>query len=82
MLSPPTGTPSGIDQSSAPGAPPIRLSGRDYRTLALAALGGMLEFYDFVIFVFFTSVIGNLFFPPGVPEWLRQLQTFGIFAVG
>ncbi len=29
------------------------LVGRDYRTLALAALGGALEFYDFIIFVFF-----------------------------
>jgi MFS family permease len=58
------------------------LGRRDYRTLALAALGGTLEFYDFVIFVFFTSVIGTLFFPPGIPEWLRQLQTYGIFAIG
>ncbi len=63
--------------------PPARpLGARDYRTLALAALGGTLEFYDFVIFVFFTSVIGSLFFPPGIPDWLRQFQTFGIFAVG
>lgn len=59
-----------------------KLDRRDVRTLALAALGGTLEFYDFVIFVFFTSVIGNVFFPPGIPDWLRQLQTFGIFAIG
>jgi len=54
----------------------------DYRTLSLAALGGALEFYDFVIFVFFAVVIGQLFFPPDMPDWLRQLQTFGIFAAG
>ncbi|MGQ4275226.1 MFS transporter [Terrihabitans sp. B22-R8] len=59
-----------------------RLGRRDYRTLALAALGGALEFYDFVIFVFFVAVLGELFFPPGVPDWLRQFQTFGIFAAG
>jgi MFS family permease len=58
------------------------LKSRDYRTLALAALGGALEFYDFVIFVFFAIVIGQLFFPPDMPDWLRQLQTFGIFAAG
>ncbi|HET9031336.1 MAG TPA: MFS transporter [Dokdonella sp.] len=58
------------------------LSRRDFRTLALAALGGALEFYDFIIFVFFTAVIAKLFFPPDMPEWLRQLQTFGIFAAG
>ncbi|MEO6974911.1 MAG: MFS transporter [Gallionella sp.] len=58
------------------------LSRNDYRTLVLAALGGALEFYDFVIFVFFAVVIGQLFFPPDMPDWLRQLQTFGIFAAG
>jgi MFS family permease len=58
------------------------LSRRDIKTLALAALGGSLEFYDFVIFVFFTAVIGQLFFPPDIPDWLRQLQSYGIFAAG
>jgi hypothetical protein len=28
----------------------------------LATLGGALEFYDFIIFVFFANVIGGLFF--------------------
>jgi MFS family permease len=58
------------------------LSRNEYRTLVLAALGGALEFYDFVIFVFFAVVIGQLFFPHDMPDWLRQLQTFGIFAAG
>jgi MFS family permease len=58
------------------------LTRRDARTLALAALGGALEFYDFIIFVFFTTVIGQLFFPPDTPDWLRQLQAFGLFAAG
>ena len=58
------------------------LNRQDYKTLALAALGGALEFYDFIIFVFFAAVIGQLFFPPDIPDWLRQLQTFAIFAAG
>jgi len=58
------------------------LTRNDYRTLTLAALGGALEFYDFIIFVFFAVVIGQLFFPPDMPDWLRQAQTFGIFAAG
>lgn len=58
------------------------LTGKDYRTLGLAALGGALEFYDFIIFVFFAVAIGKLFFPADMPDWLRQLQTFGIFAAG
>jgi len=55
---------------------------QDYKTLALASLGGALEFYDFIIFVFFSLVIGHLFFPPDMPAWLSQIQTFGIFAAG
>lgn len=58
------------------------LSGQDMRTLGLASLGGALEFYDFIIFVYFANVIGQLFFPPELPEWMKQLQTFGIFAAG
>ena len=58
------------------------LTGKDYRTLVLAALGGALEFYDFIIYVFFAVVIGKLFFPVDMPEWLRLIQTFGIFAAG
>jgi MFS family permease len=58
------------------------LTTQDYKTLSLAALGGALEFYDFIIFVFFATTIGALFFPPSMPEWLRQFQTFGIFAAG
>jgi len=50
--------------------------------LALAAAGGALEFYDFVIFVFLADLIGVLFFPPGLPLWLTNVQTLGIFAAG
>jgi MFS family permease len=63
-------------------AAPRRLTSQDFRTLGLAALGGALEFYDFIIFVFFASVIGKLFFPPDMPDWLVLIQTFGIFAAG
>jgi len=59
-----------------------RLNRQDYKTLSLAALGGALEFYDFIIFVFFAAIIGELFFPPDMPDWLRQVQTFAIFAAG
>lgn len=65
--------------SSAPGRP---LTRSDYKTLSLSALGGALEFYDFIIYVFFATIVGKLFFPPDMPDWLRMLQTFGIFAAG
>jgi len=52
------------------------------KVLGLSALGGVLEFYDFIIFIYFASSIGTLFFPPTMPEWLRQIETFSIFAAG
>ena len=58
------------------------LSGKMISTLSIAALGGMLEFYDFVIFVFFTAVLRRVFFPPEVPDWLKQAEVFGLFAAG
>lgn len=71
-----TSVPGSIAQSSRP------LTRSDYKTLSLSALGGALEFYDFIIFVFFATVVGKLFFPVDMPEWLRLMQTFGIFAAG
>lgn len=54
----------------------------DHKTLAIAALGGMLEVYDFIIFVFLALYLGPLFFPPDMPHWLSSLQGFGIFSAG
>ena len=62
--------------------PPRRFARADYKTLGLAALGGALEIYDFIIFVFFALTLSELFFPPQMPEWLRLLQSFGIFVTG
>jgi MFS family permease len=70
------------DALFAAAVPDHRLTAKDYKTLSLATLGGLLEFYDFIIFVFFAKSIGQLFFPPGIPDWVRQFQTFGIFAAG
>jgi len=58
------------------------LSRQDIRTLALASLGGALEFYDFVIFAFFAKIIASHFFPASQADWLRQTETFGLFGAG
>ncbi|EJN33620.1 MFS transporter [Pseudomonas sp. GM80] len=63
-------------------AKPAPFSRSDYKTLGLAALGGALEIYDFIIFVFFALTLSQLFFPPEMPEWMRLLQSFGIFVTG
>ena len=47
------------DKSSVPaGSEHRRLNSKDYKTLSLAALGGALEFYDFIIFVFLAAIVG------------------------
>lgn len=69
--------------ASTPARPAVDgLRRRDVRTLALSALGGALEFYDFVVFVFFAIPLSHLFFPASTPAWLAQLQVYGIFAAG
>lgn len=67
---------------AAKGQPKARpLNKEDYKTLGLSSLGGTLEFYDFVIFVFFTGTLTHLFFP-GDNEFIAQMKTLGIFAAG
>jgi len=58
------------------------LSRSEVRVLSLASLGGALEFYDFIVFVFFAQVIGKLFFSAGAADWVRQVQVFGLFSAG
>ncbi len=52
------------------------------RLLALSGIGGALEFFDFVIFLFLAPVISKNFFPPDTPEWLADVHVLGIFAAG
>ncbi|TPG51414.1 MFS transporter [Rhodanobacter glycinis] len=75
-------TDAAISSPSYTSVPPRALDRRDLRTLGLSALGGALEFYDFVVFVFFAIPLSHLFFPPDTAAWLAQLQVFGIFAAG
>lgn len=53
-----------------------------FKALGVASLGGMLEYFEFIIFVFLASQIALHFTSPDMPEWLRLMQVFGIFAVG
>ena len=62
-------------------APP-HLTREDKRTLGLSSLGGALEFYDFVIYVFYAKIISDLFFPSTLSPFWAMLNTYGIFAAG
>ncbi len=58
------------------------LNQEDKRTLGLSSLGGALEFYDFVIYVFYAKIIAELFFPSTLSPFWAMLNTYGIFAAG
>ncbi|EAH5177212.1 MFS transporter [Campylobacter lari] len=58
------------------------LKRKDYKTLSLSSLGGALEFYDFVIFVFFANYIAKNFFPSEMSDFWKLLNTYGTFAAG
>ena len=58
------------------------LSRGELKTLGLSSLGGILEFYDFIIVFFFAGVISQHFFPAGIGEFWAMLNTYGTFAAG
>ncbi|HEY4297102.1 MAG TPA: MFS transporter [Paraburkholderia sp.] len=58
------------------------LSWRQIRTIAISMLGGALEYYEFMVFIFMVPVLGQLFFASATLPWVRQLQTLAIFALG
>jgi MFS family permease len=45
-------------------------------------MGGMLEYYEFTVFIFLSPFISQVFFPRSSPVWLTELQTLTIFAAG
>lgn len=59
-----------------------KLNKNDLKTLVLSSLGGTLEFYDFIIFVFFASIISQHFFPASLSDTWKMINTYGIFAAG
>lgn len=50
--------------------------------IAVTAVGGVFEFYDFIVFIYVAPVIADLFFPPEQSDFIQRIQTFGIFAIG
>ena len=51
------------------------------KLLVLSSLGGVLEFYDFIIFALFATYISNAFFPVN-NELAGLMITFATFAIG
>lgn len=51
------------------------------KVLVLSALGGAIEFYDFIVFIFFAKIISQLFFP-AQDQIASLMAVFAVFAVG
>ena len=56
-------------------------AGQRYRAALAALLGNALEWYDFAVYAYVASDLGQAFFPADVPG-LQTLAAFGVFAVG
>lgn len=55
-------------------------SKQEIKILGLSSLGGTLEFYDFIIFVFFQNYFMSYFFPKTLSEEWQLINTYGAFA--
>jgi len=60
-------------------APPITRA--QWRVVALASLGGSLEYYDFIIYGIFSQYIAKQFFPSDDPR-VSMILSFSVFALG
>jgi len=61
--------------------PARNLSRSQWRVVALASLGGSLEFYDFVIYGIFAQYIARQFFPADDP-YVSLILSFSVLALG
>jgi MFS family permease len=57
------------------------LTFEDMKTFLISALGGSLEFYDFVVYVYFASIMAHLFFDTSSP-FAGLILTYSVFASG
>jgi len=61
--------------------PARSLNANDIKILSLASLGGALEYYDFIIFIFFAKTFGDQFFPTDLSPFWKTLNVYGTFAI-
>ncbi|CEG58789.1 MFS transporter [Legionella fallonii] len=59
----------------------FKLNDKEKRIVHLAALGGMLEFYDFIIYGVFSVYFAQQFFPESAPL-LAVIKSYAIFILG
>ena len=59
----------------------LHLNLQEKKIIFLSSMGGALEFYDFVIYIFFAPIIGHVFFPK-TDKFAALLAVYAIFAIG
>ncbi|APJ03526.1 MFS transporter [Silvanigrella aquatica] len=57
------------------------LSREEFKTFTISALGGSLEFYDFVVYVYFATIMSKLFFDTS-SQLAGLILTYSVFASG
>lgn len=55
---------------------------RARRNIRLGSLGAALEYYDFVVYLYVATLIGQAFFPADLSPTMRLVQTLGIYSIG
>lgn len=55
---------------------------RARRNIRLGSLGAALEYYDFVVYLYLATLIGQAFFPADLSPTMRLVQTLGIYSTG
>lgn len=58
-----------------------KLSKNEIKTFLISSLGGALEFYDFVVYIYFSSIISKHFFDLSSPL-ANLILTYSVFATG
>ncbi len=56
-------------------------SGNIRKTVIVAVVGNIMEWYDFALYGYFAPVLAHLFFPSEDPA-VSLVSTFGVFATG
>lgn len=59
----------------------IQLNSHERKMIFLSALGGALEFYDFIIYAIFAPVISDIFFP-AIDKFTSLMSVYAVFAIG
>ena len=57
------------------------LSKNEIKTFTISAVGGSLEFYDFVVYIYFATIMSKLFFQNDSPV-AGLILTYSVFACG